>query len=272
MNKIIEIYESLGYPMGRYYDRVWKEKLIKLAYDYIESIDKATVRVLDIWGGWGYDLQALKLFLDFKGSKKKLELLLVDKYLENSTDETFKNTKKFSDITYFEDDFTLFSPEHIGWKVDIIISAETIEHIWDIEKELWFLKMNELLHIGWRLLITAPNGSSILKNLLWIFKKDNREVLCGDFDFWISHHKGIPTIYECLSLFLRKWFTVEKFYSTTFSFELRYSFINGILQYIFFITPLNYIFSSSIIYCAVKKSEIDTTFWYNKKENLIFWK
>jgi hypothetical protein len=74
-----------------------------------------------------------------------LELLLVDKYLENSTDITFKNSKKFSDITYFEDDFTLFSPDDIGGKVDIIFSAETIEHVWDIEKELWFIKMNELL-------------------------------------------------------------------------------------------------------------------------------
>lgn len=263
MNEIVTIYTALWYNMDRYYDRVWKVKLIESAYDYIESLEKPAVRVLDIWWGWWYDLMALKRFLELKKSTKKVELILVDKYLENSTDDTFKNTKKFSDITYFEDDFTLFSPEHIWWKVDIIISAETIEHVWDIEKELWFLKMNELLLLSWKLIITAPNGSSILKNLLWILKKDNRNILCWDFDFWISHHKGVPTIYECLSLFLRKWFEVEKISSTTFSFELRYSFFNNIFQFVFLVIPMNYLLSSSIVYSSVKISEIDTTFWYN---------
>lgn len=168
---------------------------------------------------------------------------------------------------------------------DIIISSEVIEHIWDIEKEVFFKRLNTIMKDDSLLIISNPNGSSLFKNLYHILHKNNPLVQEMDFTN-IEHHKGVPSIAEVTSLFVRKGFLLEKILPTSFfSILTRWSIcdmagriknIPIVLLDFLLINPVTNamriapLFSSTNVFIGRKKHAIDMEKWYNQEQNLSY--
>ncbi len=233
--------------------------------------------------GW-YIWLDLRLIIDYFNQCNKwliIKWIVLDKNLKNFYNENTYNL--YNDLTYIEKDLNELDNTFV-WSFDMIISSEVIEHLWDIEKELFFINLNKNLKQDWLLLLSAPNWASIFKNVLHILNKNNFSVQFTDFKDEY-HHKWTPTVTEVISLLSRKWFFIYNIYSTCFwsllPIETKSFFKNIIFKFIvladFFLINLitnkfilGYLFSATLIYSSIKKTTIDKSLWYNDTKKIKF--
>jgi hypothetical protein len=115
------------------------------------------------------------------------------------------------------------------------------------------------------LLITCPNGSSILKMLVGIrqWKRNSDAVFVSEFNHRYAHI-WIPTLFQVMGLFLRKGFSLHKIIPTTPMSWIRLSGFNRLLNMGLSILPYaNLFMSTSNLFVWEKKEELDTKQRYN---------
>lgn len=236
-----------------------KNIILKEIIKYINTIKNNKITVIDVGGNIGFDLKCVHDY--YLNKSKTIKYVVIDKDLKY-----YRLKKRYKFIKYYENDFVNFKK---NLKADIIICSEVIEHIWDKEKEKFFIKLNKMLKKNGLLILSTPNGSSILKNIFAIYNYNNTTYLEDDFQAH-PHHKGVQTIYQTLSILNRKGFYVKKIFSTTFLFKLnRKIILHRLLHYIFLLLPFKKMLSTNLVYTAVKKENINTKKWYNKQKYIM---
>lgn len=235
-----------------------KYYLLKRAIDYI-LISKKQINILDVGGASGVDLKCISDYLISLNFNQSINYIVVDRNFDFYDQRLKHDFIRYINLDFISDSNKL---KEDYWKFDIIISSEVIEHIWDIDKERFFVNFNNLLNTWWLLLTSIPNGSSILKNILMIHYKNNLSMTEDDFQNEY-HHKWVPTIGESISLYNRKWFSIENILYTNFAFWLEDSFLWNLSRYLFYFPIIRYLFSTNIVYIWTKTEDINISKWYN---------
>lgn len=249
--KFKKMYEYYG---NRLFWHLTKKYIIKSAIDYIQNSKQKKINILDLGGASGIDLYMIRLRLEKLRIKKEIKYTVIDRDFS-----FYKNFKKYDFIDYKEIDFINYTDV---CKYDIVICSEVVEHLWDREKEVFFKKLNQIMNTEGLLILTTPNGSSILKNIRALLYKNNFNLLNADYQNQ-NHHIGVFTIFETLSILNRKGFYVKNIKSTTFYEKMKEDLFGKIINTIMWIPLLNKLISTNLVYIAYKNKEIDLNKWYN---------
>lgn len=256
-----------AYPVSFHLkDQLWyyeiKYSMILEVLNYIERTKKETLTLCDVWGWYWYDDTFIKNVVHHYFPHVTITVDLFDPDI-NFYHGTTHN--KQPDIEYHEESFLTIDMLLYKDKYDIIVCSEVIEHLWWAEQEICFVNFNRILKKWGILLLTTPNWSSILKVWFWLlqWKKNNYDTFMSEFNHRYAHI-GIPTLFQILGLFVRKWFTVQSIVPSTFVSSTLVSPLSIWMNILFKILIwLNLFLSTDNLYIVTKNEEIDETKWYN---------
>lgn len=244
---------------------------INKVLDYIKTLGKKHIHICDIGGGYGYDDLLIKRLAADQGLDIQIDVDVID-----PTSDFYNKVHHLKDsdigkqnkIQYIEDSFVHMDLEEYEGKYDIIICCEVIEHLRTSEQEVFFANFNRILKKWGFIVVSNPNGSSILKGLYGIYtriKKQNH-IFEAEFNYRYSHI-GVPTIFQVLGLFQRKWFQVQNIIPTTLLSSTKTSVFNLLTNKLFALFKyLNLFFTTDIVYTAIKTEEINNTKRHNQKK------
>lgn len=259
INKILGNYEELELGERLFY-RNTKKIILKEIYFYLNKNDR-DLTIVDVGGCNGFDLKCIKDLADYNKFKSKIKFVVIDKNIE-----FYRIKKRFDFIEYFPIDIASCDVSYL--KADIVICSEVIEHIWDCDKEVIFTKINEMMNVNGLLLMSTPNGSSIIKNLFALVRK-NTDKLLDDFRD-IYHHKGSVTIYQSMSILKRKGFELKNIKFTAVIFDLiGRNIFHRLINFLFGLIPYSQLISTNLVYVSFKKEGICYDKWYNQIDKVI---
>ena len=238
--------------------------------DYIKKLGKKHIHICDIGGGYGYDDLLLKRIAEDQGLDIKIDGDVIDPtsdFYNKVHHLTGSDIAKQNTIQYIEDSFVHMDLEAYDEKYDIVICCEVIEHLRTSEQEVFFANFNRILKKWWFIVVTNPDRSNIFKGIYGIYtrlKKQNH-IFEAEFNYRYSHI-GIPTIFQVLGLFQRKWFQVQNMLPTTLLSSSRVSVANVLINKVFKLFKyINLFFTTDIVYTAIKIEEIDDKKRFNQK-------
>lgn len=235
---------------------------------YILHSNKKEFVIGDIGGGYGYDDLLIQNLLHESHPEITLQIEVIDPTINFYNDVhqlTASDIRAQQGITYIQQSLIDLDPAAYREKYDIIICSEVIEHLLSHEQEIFFAQFNRLLKQSGLVLLTTPNGSTVLKQLYGILhrKQWKKEIFEAEFHYRYSHI-GVPTIFQVLWLFLRKWFSVQQIYPSALVSNTKVSRLNyGIQKILLCIPYINVFFSTSNVFVASKSTTVDDTKRYN---------
>ena len=250
----------------RYY--LSKVRVVNNVLKYIKESGKKRIKVCDIDWGYGYDDLLIRKLAHESMPDVKIDIDVLDPTVD------FYNTihhlddsdiGKQSEINYILESFLTFDTKANHEKYDIILCCEVIEHLRTSEQEVFFSNFNRILKPGGLVALTVPNGSNTFKQLFGLYTRSRKQnhIFEAEFNYRYSHI-GVPTIFQVLGLFQRKWFQVQDVYGTTFLSSTKTNRLQIILHKIFdLFCYINLFFSTDAVYIAKKEHKLDDKMWHN---------
>lgn len=239
--------------------------MIKQILHFIHRTGKKHINICDVWGGYWYDNTFIRKMVSQYFADVTIEVDLFDPDI-NFYRDTVHHKQEW--ITYYDTSFLTIDLNNFREKYDIVICSEVVEHLRWPEQEMCFAQFNNVLSFWWLLLVTTPNGSSIVKTLYWLLQRKKWE-----YDTFMSEHNhryahiGISTLFQVLWLCLRKWFEVQKIIPSTITSGILVSPISITCNYLFHIlVGINLFISTDNVYVATKIAPLDTSKRYNTLE------
>lgn len=230
--------------------------------NYIKHTGKTTLHMCDVGWGYGYDDTFIRNVVRHYYPNVSIEVDLFDPDIDFYRDTIHK---KQDNINYYSESFLTINMDQYQNKYDLIVCSEVIEHLWWAEQEICFTNFNKILKRWGLILLTTPNGSSIIKTLYGLIKRKR-----WDYDTFLSEHNhryahiGIPTLFQVIGLFVRKGFKVDKIIPSAptswipvTSFHIMVNKLFKILLWV------NLFFSTDNLYVVRKSEDINTNLWYN---------
>lgn len=247
-----------------------KYRISQSILKHLESLNASHVRIADVGGGYGYDGLLIRALAAQTMPWLTIDIDVIDPTVNFYNDvHTLQQSdiSKQNNITYIEESLLTFDTSKATEKYDIIICSEVIEHLRTSEQEIFFAQFNRILKPGGFITLTCPNGSSLFKQLIGLFTRKRKQEHLFEAEFHYRYsHIGIPTIFQVLGLFQRKWFQVEHIYPSSPVSATKVGVWTKLWTYLFR-TPLrtNLFLSTTNVYVAKKDEQLDL----NKRHNTI---
>lgn len=278
MKQFFSLYQQI-YPQDLHIKHeLWyyisKYRVMSAILTHIKQSGKKQFAVADIGGGYGYDDILLNTLIKQQFPDVTLTLDVIDPTVDfyNTVHKLEESDiRKQHQITYIEQSLLTIAPDAYTHKYDILLCCEVIEHLWTNEQEVFFSQFNRMCKPDGMIALTVPNGSSTLKQLagLYTWKRKQNHLFTAEFHYRYSHI-GVPTLFQVLWLFQRKWFQVTRIFSTTPLSSTKTTLINRFFQQLF--SCLGYFslfFSTDVVYIAKKTQPLDETVWHNSTQKTL---
>ncbi len=239
-----------------------KKHISSSVINHIIASKKKQIKICDIGGGYGYDDILIRSLLKEINPYIVVNIDVIDPTLDfyNTVHALSKSDiEKQNQITYIEESFLTIDTKKLHEHYDIIICSEVIEHLRTSEQEVFFSNFNRILKPAGLVALTCPNGSSIFKQLFWLFTRARKtnHIFEAEFNYRYSHI-GVPTIFQVLWLFQRKWFQVNKIYASAMLSSTHINRLTMGLNRIFqLFMYLNLFFSTTNVHIATKIHKLD---------------
>ncbi len=245
-----------------------KKRITQKILHYVQLLDQENIFICDIGWWYGYDDILIAELMKKQCPEKKLHITVIDPTIDfynkvhqlNGSDIVHQQH-----INYIEESLLTMDISDHSEKYDIIICSEVIEHLLSNEQELFFAQFNRILRHWGLIALTCPNGSSIIKQIAWLRTRKQKKYDLFDAEFHYRYsHIGVPTLFQVLWLFLRKWFTVHHISPSALISAFKNNLLIRIVNSILLCIPyVSLFFSTTNVYIATKESQIDETKRYN---------
>lgn len=245
-----------------------KKRIAQSVIAYIESSDNNDIFLCDIGWWYGYDDMLIAELMKRHCPEKKLHITVID-----PTIDFYNKVHKLNNsdivqqqhITYIEESLLTMDISEHREKYDIIICSEVIEHLLSNEQEVFFAQFNRMLKPQWLIALTCPNGSSLIKQIAWLWTRKQKNYTLFDAEFHYRYsHIGVPTLFQVIWLFVRKWFAVHHIAPSALISAFKNTRLMRIVNSILLCIPfLSLFFSTTNVYIAKKENDLDETKRYN---------
>lgn len=247
---------------------VIKKHIAQSVLGYIQSSNKEDIFLCDIWWWYGYDDILIAELMKKHCPEKKLHITVIDPTIDFYNKVHHLNNSDIvqqQHITYIEESLLTMDISAHREKYDIIICSEVIEHLLSNEQEVFFAQFNRILQPWGLIALTCPNGSSVIKQMAWLWTRKQKKYDLFDAEFHYRwSHIGVPTLFQVLWLFVRKWFTVNKIAPSALISAFKNTWLNRIINNILLCIPYaSLFFSTTNVYIATKDQQIDQAKRYN---------